>query len=274
MNWQHKRREITELIRHKPHDADLRITLIQCLCMCGDWSRALKQIDQFKKIFPDLNNNLLIYLFNQVESELRRTGVFQANHKPLTFQQNVDYNGILEQQLSLLALFQEKQPNPSLLTEMHTELLNNIPDAACTIQYRSTATEIVQVQEKWLIDGDARIATVCELFVNGQYYWQPWYTFSQISFIPPQNQLDVIWRSAQITLKDGKTFHAVIPARYYFEYDEHHEDALLSSVAQTTWTQTILSSCFMGQGQKMLYGEQNEYPYLDIENLMFSSIVN
>ena len=82
MDWQVKLSEAIDRIRHAPNNIDLRLELIQYLCMCGNWERALKQISQFQKIFPYQNQSLMLYLLNNVEAELRREKVFHADYSP------------------------------------------------------------------------------------------------------------------------------------------------------------------------------------------------
>lgn len=265
MDWQVKLSEAIDRIRHAPNNIDLRLELIQYLCMCGNWERALKQISQFQKIFPYQNQSLMLYLLNNVEAELRREKVFHADYRPLTLAQDAKSELILERHLSVLAFIQEQNKNE--LFKIYEQLANSTPDATVTISY-TTTFGVDMAEEMWLIDGDVRTAFVCELFIDGRYYWQPWHTFSNIQFNPPKAVLDTIWRSVEVTLHNKKSFRAYIPARY--SCLEVYNDASLLSCAATTWHSLDIEGLYIGRGQKLLYGEQKEYPFLDIQSLIFS----
>lgn len=267
MDWQVKLTETTERIRSYPNNADLRLELIQYLCMCGEWERALKQIGQFQKIFARQDEKLMMYLLNHVEAELRRAGVFRTDYKPLTLVQDAVSDVILEKQLSLLAFIQEQDEHR--LSEIYEQLANSTPDAAVTVSYATASESNTDAEEAWLIDGDIRTAFVCELFIDGRYYWQPWHNFSSIQLSQPKALLDTIWRSAEITLRNKTCFQASIPARYGFLPDTAHKGSLLSCT-ETVWNPLIVEGLYVGCGQKILYGNQGEYPVLDIQSLTFS----
>lgn len=267
MDWQQKLSETTERIRNNPNNINLRIEFIQYLCMLGHWERVLQQIGQFQKVFPHQEQQLIIYLLNHVEAELQRLSVFQAKHKPFSFYLDEVTVPILEKQLSLLVLILEK--DNAQVSKIYEQLVGYIPENKISINYYQVPNHLLNTNDEWLMDGDIRTAFVCELFADGQYYWQPWHTLKKIQFNYPTTLLDTIWRTAHITLHDGKRLQATIPARYVCFIDESYNDKLLSC-AETVWDSLFIERFYTGKGQKLLYGGQAEYPLLDIQTLVFA----
>lgn len=266
MHWQARLTKTEECIRQYPHNSDLRLEMVQYLCILGDWERALKQLAQFQKIFDRQDQALVLYLINQIEAELRRNAVLRTDYKPLTFEQDALSNRILEQQLTMLVWLAEHDYHK--LDATYHELVECVPEITATIQVKSLENSL-HVTEPWLMDGDLRTAFVCELLVNGQYYWQPWHTIRSIQFQEPKVLPDMLWRNAQIILQNGKQFSASVPARYGFLPHISYDDTLIAG-ARTIWHPTVHGDLYLGCGQKMLYGKQEEYALLDIEILMFS----
>lgn len=268
MDWQQKLSETTERIRSYPNNIDLRIELIQYLCMIGDWERALQQISRFQKIFPQREKKLVMYLLNHIEAELQRLSVFQAKYKPFSFYQDNFTVPILEKQLSLLALLLEQDHDDT--SKVYEQLVSHIPEVKILVSYQKASHHFLSSNEEWLMDGDIRTAFVCELFVDGCYYWQPWHTLNNIQFNYPKTLLDTIWRTAKITLQDGKCLYATVPVRYInFINDELYNNKLLSCT-ETVWDSLFVEGLYTGRGQKVLYGEKAEYPLLDIQTLAFT----
>lgn len=263
MKWLTKLNEVTENIRQHPNNANFRLEMVQYLCMLGDWERSLKQLEQFQKLFPQKDPILVHYLLNQIEAEVRRSGVLSANYKPLSLVQNDQLDQILIQQLSLLTWIIED--NIEYIISSFTQLSEGVPEYAATLSYFNN----VKITEPWLMDGDARTAFVCEIFWHGQYCWLPWHIIHSITFQPPKSLLDTIWRGADILLCNGKRFQAVLPVRYGFITGTTYSDAQLAC-NETAWHK-IIDDLHLGLGQKMLFGKQDEYSLLDLKEVVFEA---
>lgn len=272
MYWQMKLTEITERIRHYPNNPDLRLEMVQYLCVLGEWERALKQLAQFQKLFAQQDKILVHYLLNHIEAEMRRVSVLRADYKPLTLVQDSQTDNILTQQLSLLAWLAESQTER--LTECFTQLVQTVPEYTAALSFsgslnvNAARSSEAQTHESWLMDGDVRTAFVCEVFLDGQYYWLPWHTIQSISFQPPKTLLDTLWRSAEMLLHNGSSLQATVPARYGWVADMTAYDDDLLSCKKTLW-QSIADDLYVGLGQKMLFGEQGEYALLDLDRIDF-----
>ena len=52
------------------------------------------------------------------------------------------------------------------------------------------------------------------LTADGGYLWIDWQTVAAIVFTPPARPLDLLWREARLTLRDGRAADLVTPAQY------------------------------------------------------------
>ncbi len=64
-------------------------------------------------------------------------------------------------------------------------------------------------------DLDDLSATSLEVLTgDGGYLWVDWATVEQLAFTPPARPLDLLWREARLTLRDGRAADVVVPAQY------------------------------------------------------------
>ncbi|QEY26148.1 type VI secretion system accessory protein TagJ [Neisseria zalophi] len=267
MDLKTKLSDMIELVRSNPDNPQQRLIVIQYLCICAQWEQALKHIKQFQKLFPNVEKSLILFLIENIEAEMRRESTLTAKQKPKTFEQHASKLEVLQKQLSLVAHASEKESN--LLLQTYTELVDLVPEIPISITYLLPNKSVETTSGKWVIDGDVRTSFVCEFFLNGQYYWQPWDSINSIAFIAPNSLLDIIWRPSEITFKDGKSIQCITPARYVVLQDliTKWSDALLQC-SKTDWM-GVAEDLFIGFGQKMLYTDKEDFGLLDIRLIKF-----
>ena len=73
---------------------------------------------------------------------------------------------------------------------------------------------------------------MCELALNGVYYWLPFADIATIQFRAPQSAIDLVWSHALVRLTDGREQVCQLPARYPLA--EGSDDALLLG-KRTEW---------------------------------------
>lgn len=267
MDLKNKLSEVIEQTRSNPGDSNLRLTLIQYLCMCGKWDQALKQINQFQKLFPEEQKHVMLYLIENIKAEMRREAVFSTQQKPKTLETHSDRLDILQKQLSLLAYAGDgKNKELADTFSMLSEQVNEVPVKIAFFTEHEFSGDI---SGAWLMDGDVRTAFVHEYFYRGNYYWQTWNSIRQIAFKKPESFLDIIWRPAEIQFHNGENIQCTCPARYVVlaEQAEKLPDAALSC-AKTEWLD-VSQDLFTGIGQKMLFTEQHDFGFLDIRIIVF-----
>lgn len=85
-----------------------------------------------------------------------------------------------------------------------------------------TSVSIDGMSSSWIADTDSRLGPVCEIIINGQYYWLPFSLLGELRFEGPEDLRDFVWTPAQLGLANGGQQVALIPSRY--PGGEGHDD--------------------------------------------------
>ena len=173
---------VVNQIKVNPTDASLRLFYIQYLCMNAQWDNALKQIKQFQKIFGQNASHLLLFVIENVQSELKRTEVLKAKMSPFSIVTKESDLMLLQLHMSIISHEREKNFNG---------VVNTFETLATTIQTPSNIEVIYTDKEfktsthiNWIIDGDIRTSFILEYFYCGKYYWIPFNNIQSIIFKP------------------------------------------------------------------------------------------
>jgi type VI secretion system protein ImpE len=81
---------------------------------------------------------------------------------------------------------------------------------------------------------------------------------------PPADLRDLVWAAGQLTLANGGSQIALIPARY--PGSESANDDALKLSRRTEW-KDVGSDTYLGLGQKMLATDAAEFSLLDIRSI-------
>lgn len=246
-------------IKARPGDADLRAAFVQLLCLAGNWQRAQLQLRSWLAMTPQAKPTITL-LEQVLEGEQQRAAVFCGQGEP-------------------------RMPGPewawtsTLLRALQAgcrgehEAAATLRDAAFSAANVGAGTVWLQEQQaehafEWLVDGDGRLGPVCELIVNGHYYWLPFAAIAEIRFQSPASVTDLVWRHAQVKLVDGSEQVCQIPVRYPLTPEA--EDRLrLGKI--TEWQPLDQSEHqFIGYGQKVWLNSQAEFSLLDMASLHFT----
>lgn len=238
-------------IKKDPSNVELRIFLFQLSCINQDWQRAQTQLDVLK----DLSDSTLamVNTYQQlIECELKREKVLSGEKEPVCFGEPSDwlaYYVKAYQQYCLNNIDEAKQ----LLSE-GAELAPAISGSVNDIPF------------EWLSDGDVRFGPSIEVMLNGGYYWLPLEYVDEISFEPVDDLRDLVWRPANLTLKNKGQLIAFVPVRY-------------PTNASTTDSQLLARTCdwqepkdnfYIGNGQRVFVTDQNEHPLLNVSSIKFN----
>lgn len=238
-------------IKKDPSNLQLRIFLFQLSCINEDWQRAMTQLDVLK----DLSDSTLamVNTYKQlIECELRRGKVLTGDMEPICFGEPSEW----------LASYVESYKHYCLNDiEQANKLLQNGAELAPAI----TGT-VDDEPFEWLSDGDVRFGPSIEVMLNGGYYWLPLEYISEIKFEPVDDLRDLVWRPANLTLKNKGQLIVFIPVRYPI-------------TAQTSDSQLLARTCdwhepienfYVGSGQRVFITDQAEYPILNITSIKFN----
>lgn len=242
-------------IKTQPTNADLRAAFVQLLCLAGNWRRALIQLKSWLALKPQAKPTITL-LEQAIAGEQQRSDVMAGRARP-------------------------NMPDTQWpwLSPLSAALSASDVNAASTL--RETAFEEaecspgeIKTQDgahhfDWLMDGDARLGPVCEIIVNGRYFWLPFSAIAEMRFQAPASVTDLVWRHTSVRLVDGTEQVCQIPARYPLTEDAEERFLL----ARATEWQAIngAGEQYLGLGQKVWLNDSDEFPLLSLESLTFGT---
>jgi type VI secretion system protein ImpE len=242
---------LTEAVRAKPADADLRVFLAQLLCVLGQWERAHTQLN----VVADMNK-LAIPMRetsgHAIRCELMRAQVFDGKRSPMVF-------GQPDQWLALLieSMLQAGQADMKLSEDLARRAFEAAP---------ATSGRINDQPFEWIADADSRLGPVLEACVNGRYYWIPFSRLSKVSFDAPEDLRDCVWTPAQLTFSNGGETVALVPTRYPGSQDS--QDGLICLARKTEWRAGGTDRWF-GLGQRVLVTDAGEHDLMAVRTIEF-----
>ncbi len=239
-------------VKAAPSDVKLRIFLFQLFCITQDWKRATTQLDVIKDL--DESTMALVNTYTQlIECEQKRQDVLSGKKEPTCFGEPSEW----------LAYY--VQAYKKFITGDHEDAFKLIEQGA------EGAPEIKGQIDKehdftWLSDGDIRFGPSIEVIVNGGYYWLPMENVEEIAFEPVDDLRDLVWRPANLTLKNKGKLIVFIPTRYPITKETTDPQLL----ARTCEWQEPSENFFIGQGQRIFLSDDKEFPLLDINTINFN----
>jgi type VI secretion system protein ImpE len=248
--------DLQSQIRRDASSAKLRVHLFQLLCVMGSWQRALEQLQLCAQL--DAKALPMAQMYREaIACEMFRAEVFAGQRTPQVMGKPPPWIGLL-----IEALRHDASGQTSAATEMREQAMDAAQPTACCVD---------GVPCEWLMDGDARLGPVCEVFTNGQYYWLPFESCAGVQVDLPSDMRDLVWSPAELLLANEGRVPALIPTRYPepANLDLDHVDALKQSRA-THWIEHAPDSWF-GVGQRVWMSDVGEHPILDTRLISMSS---
>jgi type VI secretion system protein ImpE len=238
-------------IKKDPSNVKLRIFLFQLSCINRDWQRAQTQLDVLK----DLSDSTLamVNTYQQlIECEIKREKVLSGEKEPVCFGEPSDW----------LAYYVKAYQQYSINNfDVADKLLNEGAELAPAI-----AGTVNDCPFEWLSDGDVRFGPSIEVMLNGGYYWLPLEYVGEINFEPVDDLRDLVWRPANLTLKNKGQLIAFIPVRYPINTNTTDQQLL----ARTCDWQEPKDNFYIGNGQRVFMTDKNEYPLLNVDSIKFN----
>lgn len=238
-------------IKKDPSNIELRIFLFQLSCISRDWQRAESQLDVLK----DLSDSTLamVNTYKQlIECELKREKVLSGEIEPICFGESSEWLAYYVKAYQHFSNNEIDQANQ--LLQQGVELAPAISGSVNDETF------------EWLSDGDVRFGPAIEVILNGGYYWLPLEYVSEINFEPVDDLRDLVWRPANLTLKNKGQLIIFVPVRYPITSDT--TDAQLLS--RTCDWQEPLDNVYIGHGQRVFVTDQSEYPLLNVNSIKFN----
>jgi type VI secretion system protein ImpE len=240
--------DLQSRIKRDASSAKLRIHLFQLLCVMGKWQRALEQLQLCAQL--DAKALPMAQMYREaIRCEMFRTEVFAGRRAPQVMGKPPHWIGSL-----IEALRDDASGQTATATAMRAQAMEAAEPTACSID---------GVSCEWLMDGDARLGPVCEVFTNGQYYWLPFESCAGIQVDLPSDLRDLVWSPAELLLPNEGRVPVLIPTRYPEPAQPIPGDA--DQLRQSRATQWIehAPDVWFGVGQRVWVSDVGEHPILD-----------
>jgi len=245
--------ELQNQIRKDPSNSRLRVFLFQLLAVTGQWERSLTQL----KVVGELDALALLMVKTYqaaIVCEAFRSDVFAGKRSPLVFGEPPVW---LAQLLEALRL--DAETHYIQAKDMREQALELAP---------ATGGIIDGQRFEWLADADNRLGPILEAIVKGQYYWIPLQNIQKVEIEKPVDLRDAVWTPVQFTWINGGQASGLIPTRY--PGSESSADNLIQLARKTDWLE-YADGLYLGQGQRLLATNVDDYPLMDIREISFDN---
>ncbi|MDM4014729.1 type VI secretion system accessory protein TagJ [Roseiconus lacunae] len=255
--------ELKQRVQKDPSEPKYRVFLFQMLSVLGKWESALSQLEICGQL-ADSNLAMVQAYREAIRCEVFRHRVFAGETSPLILGEPDRWLALLIEALKLSAAGKHEQAET-----MRIEAFEMAPMTSGTVQ---TAGE-QSLPFEWMADADPRLGPVLEVLMNGQYYWVPFNRIAQIDLEPPQDLRDFVWMPAHFVLAGGGESFGMIPTRY--PNSHLASDPTTRLARQTTWVPITDTEqeIFIGEGQRMLATDEDEFALLEIRKISLASDV-
>ncbi|ESH44483.1 hypothetical protein SEEB8392_22939 [Salmonella enterica subsp. enterica serovar Berta str. ATCC 8392] len=241
-------------VRENPAKALCRHSLFQLLCVAGDWSRALHQLQLCARMEANYTQEARLYR-ELVRCEMFRHTVFQGEQRP----------GFL-------------LPQPVWVESLLAALACH-DDTGEVDKHRNTALEAITDTGgqwnggafDWASDSDSRLGPVLELVTGGVYIWLPFSQIRSLESPQPTRLTDLLWKPVNITLVNGDTHGAWLFTRY--SGSESASDAL-RLCRETAWQDGPGETTVRALGQKVWLTSHGDISLLDMTHCTFHAQEN
>jgi type VI secretion system protein ImpE len=250
--------ELQRQVRAEPGNLKYRVFLFQLLAVLGDWPRALTQLN----VSGDLDAAALamVQTYREaIQCEAFRAEVFAGKRLPLVFGEPQEWLALLLESFRLAAQRESKKS-----AELRDRAFEAAPASGGTL----TAASGEPRHFEWIADADSRLGPVLEAIISGKYYWVPFQTIRKLHFDAPEDLRDFVWMPAQFTWTNGGESVALVPTRY--AGSETSPDNAVRLARKTDWIDDG-SGLAIGQGQRMLATDVDEFPLMDIREIEFEA---
>lgn len=211
-----------------PDDVPARMFLFQLLCVEGLWARARIHLRALAQLSPEAR--MLATLYSRaIDAEAERASILLGGGRATLLAGSEAWaNGLLD---SLAAV----GADAALLRE---RALADCP---------ASPGDIDGVPFETIFDGDSRFGPMFEAIIAGQWGLIPFAAVEEITAGGPVDLRDIVWLPAQIRLRAGAGFAALLPARYPGTEQEGNPALKLGRL--TEWREE--SGAIRGVGQRV-----------------------
>lgn len=241
-------------IRAQPTTASHRWALFQLMCVTGDWSRAIQQLQVWAMLEPGQARIAQMYR-DLIRAERWRKQVTEGRERPGFMLEPPAWLGNLLDAIRHTA--EENVEQADIARDAAFQAAPSVPLVA------------PQVSAAWIADSDSRFGPVCEVISAGHYRWVPFADLATWRVSPPTELVDLVWAPCALTLVDGGTVHGFMPARY--PGSEAGNDTVRLG-RETIWLEAGRTGV-VALGQKTWTTDQGDFSLFELANAAFGACV-
>jgi type VI secretion system protein ImpE len=242
-------------VKRAPTDVSARYLLCQLLCFSGDLERVDLHFDAIASQDPP--RAVVVAMQRQLlRAEQWRRQFFEEGRVP-----ELAADGDSAVRLTLEASIRIREGDLDAAADLIAQAADERPTVRGTCDGHSF---------EGICDLDDLLAPVLEVLTsNGKYYWVPWPSVERIEFRPPENPFDLVWRAAQLELRDGPDGEVFIPALYAGTHRAENDDAL--RLGRATQWDGEQQGVVRGLGQKMLLIGDEDRSIMDVREIRITT---
>ncbi|MPV65630.1 type VI secretion system accessory protein TagJ [Burkholderia sp. BE17] len=243
---------VSARLRAQPTTASHRWALFQLMCVTGEWTRAVQQLQTWAKLEPGEAPTAQVYR-DLIRAERWRKQVVEGRERPGFVLEPPPWIDGLQNALRFAADGQIERADDAREAAL---------DAA-----PGTAVRIPQGKAAWIVDSDSRFGPVCEVITAGHYRWVPFADLVAWRVSPPTKLADLVWTPCTLTLVDGAIVHGFMHARY--PGSETGGDAMRLG-RETVWLENGRTGV-TALGQKTWATDQGDFSLFELASTEFGA---
>ena len=231
-----------ELLQDEPMNFDIRSLFVELLCINGELERADKQLDFMVQKKPEFAVGA-VNLRHLIRAQQSRLDFYQGKGIP--------------------QLFHESDDLDKLFLQMHVAQLEG--DIAGAVE-RSTELESLRINNQsdnpmnQIRDLDDSLNAYLEVLgTNGEFYLARYSEIENLTVKPAESFLETIWLRVDITIKNGPTGTAHLPAVYANSTTD------IEKLGQVTEWEEKNELFNLGKGLKMLYINEEAVVFTELK---------
>ncbi|AEA66006.1 type VI secretion system accessory protein TagJ [Burkholderia gladioli] len=243
---------VSARLRAQPTTASHRWALFQLMCVTGEWTRAVQQLQTWAKLEPSQAPTAQVYR-DLIRAERWRKQVVEGRERP---------GFVLEPPAWVDGLLNALRFAADGQIEHADDAREAALDAA-----PSVAVRIPQGNAAWIVDSDSSFGPVCEVITAGHYRWVPFADLVAWRVSPPTKLVDLVWAPCTLTLVDGAIVHGFMPARYP---DSETGDDAMRLGRSTVWLENGRTG-ITALGQKTWATDQGDFSLFELTSTEFGA---
>jgi len=244
----------TQRVKSAPSDVDGRLLLCDLLCFDDQLERAERQLEVLVEQDAGLAPGIAVYR-QVIRAEHLRRDVFQSGRSP-EFLSDTPERLKLHLAASDALRHGEGRKASELLRE--AEAVGSGVCGHCDGMRFDDFRDLDDVTAPFLE----------VLTVNGKYYWVGWERIERLEFRAPQYLRDLLWRPAQMVIRDGPEALVFVPVLYIGTNRSGDGGARVGR--KTAWTD-MGGGVMRGIGQRVLLVGDDDKAILSLAEISFSA---